>query len=155
MSPRTTPGFSAYQEYYESILGGAACVTRPARCDPSRGIVTNDRVDTVTDEAFPAAARNHHGMRVLVALERRVAARRDLEIAELARERRIVEQDLSRDVAIRRVAVALVRENVDTVPAHRVGVRTGIRRKVKRLARRLRGGDGERAPHARDASAVH
>jgi YVTN family beta-propeller protein len=37
-----------YQEYYESIIGGSACVARPARCDLSRGIVTNDGADTVT-----------------------------------------------------------------------------------------------------------
>ncbi len=45
---------SVYQEYYESIVGGAACVARPARCDLSRGIVTNDGADTVTfNLAYP------------------------------------------------------------------------------------------------------
>jgi peptide/nickel transport system substrate-binding protein len=45
---RLSSGFSAYQEYYESIIGGANCVARPARCDLSRGIVTNDGSNTVT-----------------------------------------------------------------------------------------------------------
>jgi peptide/nickel transport system substrate-binding protein len=34
--------------YYESILGGAECLARPARCDLSRGIVTDDKANTVT-----------------------------------------------------------------------------------------------------------
>jgi peptide/nickel transport system substrate-binding protein len=38
----------ASSEYYKRIVGGAACVARPARCDLSRGIVTNDAADTVT-----------------------------------------------------------------------------------------------------------
>jgi peptide/nickel transport system substrate-binding protein len=38
-------GWSAY---YPNIVGGAACLARPARCDLSRGIVTDDRANTVT-----------------------------------------------------------------------------------------------------------
>jgi peptide/nickel transport system substrate-binding protein len=33
--------------YYQNIVGGAACVARPARCDLSRGIVTDDTAGTV------------------------------------------------------------------------------------------------------------
>jgi YVTN family beta-propeller protein len=33
---------------YQKIVGEAACVARPARCDLSRGIVTDDAADTVT-----------------------------------------------------------------------------------------------------------
>ncbi len=31
-----------------NLVGGAACVARPARCDLSRGIVTNDAANSVT-----------------------------------------------------------------------------------------------------------
>jgi YVTN family beta-propeller protein len=34
--------------YWADIVGGAACVAHPARCDLSRGVVTNDAADTVT-----------------------------------------------------------------------------------------------------------
>jgi YVTN family beta-propeller protein len=34
--------------YYADLIGGHACVTRPARCDLSRGIVADDAADTVT-----------------------------------------------------------------------------------------------------------
>jgi YVTN family beta-propeller protein len=34
--------------YYPNLVGGAACVARPARCDLSRGIVTDDAGNTVT-----------------------------------------------------------------------------------------------------------
>jgi YVTN family beta-propeller protein len=34
--------------YYTNIVGGAACVARPARCDLTRGIVTDDATNTVT-----------------------------------------------------------------------------------------------------------
>ena len=34
--------------YFEDLVGGAACLERPARCDLSRGIVTNDAARTVT-----------------------------------------------------------------------------------------------------------
>jgi peptide/nickel transport system substrate-binding protein len=40
---------SAYQpSYYTDIVGGAACLKHPARCDLSRGIVTDPRSNTVT-----------------------------------------------------------------------------------------------------------
>ena len=45
--------------YYTNVVGGAACVARPARCDLSRGIVTDDAANTVTfhlvspDPEFP------------------------------------------------------------------------------------------------------
>ena len=34
--------------YYPNIVGGAACLARPTRCDLSRGIVTDDAANTVT-----------------------------------------------------------------------------------------------------------
>jgi peptide/nickel transport system substrate-binding protein len=37
-----------YLQYFESLVGGAACVARPARCDLKQGIVPNDKEDTVT-----------------------------------------------------------------------------------------------------------
>src|SRR5262249_49764534 len=37
-----------YPGYYEGILGGQACHRRPARCDLSAGIVTDDTAGTVT-----------------------------------------------------------------------------------------------------------
>ena len=46
--------------YYQSIVGGADCLARPARCDLSRGIITDDKANTVTfhlltpDPEFPA-----------------------------------------------------------------------------------------------------
>jgi hypothetical protein len=46
--------------YYEEVVGGAACVANPKRCDLSRGIVTDDAANTVTfhlvapDPEFPA-----------------------------------------------------------------------------------------------------
>ncbi len=34
--------------YYEGVVGGAECLQRPAHCDLSRGIVTDDKANTVT-----------------------------------------------------------------------------------------------------------
>jgi len=39
---------TAAYTYFEKVLGAAACVGRPARCDLSRGIVTDDAARTVT-----------------------------------------------------------------------------------------------------------
>ena len=41
------PAF-AFQEYYSAIVGAAACVAHPPRCDLSHGIIPNDANDTVT-----------------------------------------------------------------------------------------------------------
>ena len=42
---RLKAGFSVY---YENVVGGAACLAHPARCDLARGIVTDDAASTVT-----------------------------------------------------------------------------------------------------------
>jgi peptide/nickel transport system substrate-binding protein len=39
---------AGYSVYYPNVVGGAACLARPARCDLRRGIVTDDAADTVT-----------------------------------------------------------------------------------------------------------
>ncbi len=39
---------TAAYAYFEDLVGGAACLARPARCDLSRGIVTDDTARTVT-----------------------------------------------------------------------------------------------------------
>jgi YVTN family beta-propeller protein len=52
-------GRSTWSTYYEDIVGGAACVAHPKRCDLSRGIVTDDATGTVefhlvaADPEFP------------------------------------------------------------------------------------------------------
>jgi YVTN family beta-propeller protein len=37
-----------WNTYYPNVVGGAACLARPARCDLARGIVTDDVANTVT-----------------------------------------------------------------------------------------------------------
>jgi YVTN family beta-propeller protein len=39
---------AGYSVYYPNVVGGAACLAHPARCDLRRGIVTDDVADTVT-----------------------------------------------------------------------------------------------------------
>ena len=39
---------AGYSVYYANVVGGAACVAHPARCDLRRGIVTDDATNTVT-----------------------------------------------------------------------------------------------------------
>jgi YVTN family beta-propeller protein len=52
--------FGGAWPYYENVVGGAACVAGPARCDLSRGIVTDDGANTIRfhlvspDPEFPA-----------------------------------------------------------------------------------------------------
>ena len=35
-------------DYFANVIGGAACIARPSRCDLSRGVVVDDQADTVT-----------------------------------------------------------------------------------------------------------
>jgi ABC-type transport system substrate-binding protein len=35
-------------DYFANVVGGAACIAHPSRCDLSRGVVVNDQANTVT-----------------------------------------------------------------------------------------------------------
>jgi len=87
-------------------------------------IVRRHREHAIADQASPASALDDDRMRVLMALERRVSAGRNLEVAQLTTERGIVEQDLARDIPKRRAAFLFVREHVDILPAHLAGSAT-------------------------------
>jgi YVTN family beta-propeller protein len=60
LGPRAQSIAGPNYTYYEGVLGGAQCLARPAHCDLSRGIVTDDKANTVTfrlvkpDPEFPA-----------------------------------------------------------------------------------------------------
>ena len=47
-------------------------------------VVLDDVVYPIANQALPAPALDYHGMRMLVTLERRVSARRDFEVPQLA-----------------------------------------------------------------------
>ena len=85
------------------------------------GIVTRSNGFTcahvLADQALAVAAQDHHRVHVFVALERRIAAGRHLEIAQFAAEFRLGEQHLARDRLERRRAVVLVGQAGDLVPA--------------------------------------
>ena len=95
-------------------------------------VVRREVVDRVADEDAAVAALDHHRVRVLVTLERRVSAGPDLEVAQLAGERGQVEQHLPGHVPERHAAVALVVEHVDLVPTQGVELAADRRRRHRR-----------------------
>src|SRR5690606_41604785 len=80
-------------------------------------VVLVDLVDAVADQAAAAPVQHEHRVAMLVPLERRMPARPDLEIAQLAGEIRLAKQQLAGDVAKRRAAGVLVRRDLDVLPA--------------------------------------
>src|SRR5204862_5847460 len=65
-------------------FGGAELV--PGHGRDVDEVIGVDGADLVADQALAAAPQDQHGMDMLVALERRIAAGRHLEIAQLAAE---------------------------------------------------------------------
>ena len=100
-------------------------------CHVCAGTVTRScsrqRVHDVADQAPAASAQHEHRVDVAVALQRRVPARGDLEVAQFACEVVAPEQRLARHVAKRHAGIRLVREQVDAFPAEAVGAIGALR----------------------------
>ena len=84
-------------------------------------VVFGNRLHVGTDAHRTAAAQDQHGMSVLMLLERRIAAGRNLKITQLACVVRLGEQDLPSDVLERRAALGLVLKAIDVLPAEVAG----------------------------------
>ena len=95
--------------------GGAELV--PGHGRHGDEVARRQRLDVAPDEAMAAPAQDQHRMHVLMPLERREAAGRDLEIAQLGGERGIGEQHLPGDRTEQRAVVLLVGQLRDLVPA--------------------------------------
>src|SRR4051812_26331002 len=80
-------------------------------------VVVPDLVHRIAHQAAPRAADDHHGVRVLMAFQRRVAVRLYFEIAQFSGEIVTAEQLLARHGAKGRGAFLLVIENIDLRPA--------------------------------------
>src|SRR5690349_17009469 len=71
----------------------------------------------VADQRFAVASQDHHRVHMLVSLERRIAGRRDFEVAELPAQVRPAKQRLPGHVAKRGASFFFVARDFDAIPA--------------------------------------
>ena len=120
-------GIDHAQEAERRVVRRAELVPRVRRNRDE--VVLRERVHGVADQAPAVSAQHEHRVHVAVALERRVSARGDLEVPQLAGQVVAPEQRLARHVAERHAGVRLVREQVDAFPAE-AGGRVGRPREL-------------------------
>src|SRR4029453_1150334 len=114
---------------------GACPELMPRRRRGRAEVQRADREDRFPDQHSAGTAQNHHRVHVLVTLERRMAARRHFEIAQLAAQVGPAEQRLPRDIAERRRALLFVAQLLDPGPA--IVVSRGSERTHRRFAHGL------------------
>ena len=110
------------QKAERRVLARAELVPRQRR--DVHEVVLAHVVHAVSNQHPPRPALDHHRVGMLVPLQGGVSARLHLEVAELAGERRVLEQHLARDVAERRGALGLVAHLLHAGPAAVVRLRS-------------------------------